>query len=263
MERWTPAMREAHYDRRPPVGRLVAHRRQPWRVIAVHDVPSDEWTEQERDAWLDERMPDPWRRRPFLVDVEDPQGTPGRMRVGPQHTPTWHVLPEHYAVCVSCGELAPCIEHTSMIQAQRVMERVERDMRTLPGCCPACQEPITRRQESVTFTGENLLVPLGAPDPTYHLRNACRSGAARYEEMWVKADPTRPRSLLTLSCEGGVIVHHDGSAECHGAPDCPSVHARHRYYAACYTQSAGCGRGCPAVGHPGCAVRRNKTGIRP
>lgn len=263
MGRWAPAMSKTHYDRRPPVGQLIALDRKPWRVLTVEDVPADEWSDEHRDRWLDDNMPDPWHYRPFEVVVEDAFGQRGRLTVGPRHFASWHVLPEHYAVCVSCGELAPCLHHTSMLAAQRVMKRVEHDMQILPGCCPACQEPITSRQESVTFPGENLLVPLGYPDPTFHLRRACRSGAERYEEMWVAVDPTRPRSLLTLRCTGGIVVHHDGSAECHGAEDCPSVYAHHRHYTACYAQSHGCGRGCSPAGHPGCTLSRATKSIRP
>lgn len=261
--RWSPAMAERHYDRRPPVGRLVAVQRKAWRVQSVEDIAPCDWSDESRDRWVTERMPDPWTRAPFRVIVTPAEGGQEHSTVieGGRYV-TWHVLPEHYAVCVSCGELAPCREHTSMVQAQAVMERVERDMRTLPGCCPACQEPITKRQQSVTFPGDNLLVPLGSPDVTYHLRNACRSSAARYEEMWVQADPTRPRSLLTLFCEGGVIVHQDGSAECHGAEGCPSVYARHRHYAACYAQTHGCGRGCSRVGHPGRRIANYPKGVR-
>lgn len=262
---WSPAMSTSHYDRRPPVGALIALDRKPWRVRTVEDIPADEWSDEHRDVWLRDGMPDPWRSRPFRVEVESPAGIEaGTATVGPRNHPTWHVLPEHYAVCVTCGELAPCREHTAMKQAEAEMARLEKQMRLMPGCCPACQEPITSRQQTVTFPGENLLLITGAPDPVFHLRQACRDGAARYEEMWVRADPTRPRSLLTLRCRGLLVVHHDGSAECHGAPDCPSVYAHHGHLTACYAQSHGCGRGCSPVGHPGCRVRRDSTtSIRP
>lgn len=258
---WSPAMCErGYYDRRPPVGALVAFRRTPWRVIAVDDVESNDWDDRTRDEWLALGMPDQWHYRPFRVRVESPAGGDrGSMTVHSWNSITWQILPEHYAVCVSCGELAPCLAHTAMKQAERAMVRVEREMQLMPGCCPACQEPITKRQESKTFPGENLLLPFGDPDVTFHMRSACRGGAEQYEEMWVRADPTRSRSLLTLFCEGHIIVHHDGSAECHGAPDCPTVYARHRSYSACYTQSHGCGRGCSPVGHPGCRIARPKS----
>lgn len=259
MSRWQPAMVVRHYDRRPPVGGLIAYQRKAWRVLAVEDYPREEWTAEQEEAWAGRAIRG---HEPMRVEVSSPDGSEvGRMTVGPRYV-SWDVLPEHYAVCVSCGELAPCVEHTSMVAAQAAMAQAERDMATLPGCCAACQEPVTHRQEAVRFPGENLLVPLGSPGVIFHLRRSCRGSAARYEEMWVAADPTRPRSLLTLSCEGSLIVHGDGSAECHSADPCPSIYADHRVIAACYTQSHGCGRGCSVTGHPGARAPRAQ-GIRP
>jgi hypothetical protein len=126
----------------------------------------------------------------------------------------------------------------------------------LPGCCWSCAEPITSRQGFRVFLGPNVLLPTALDDPAFHTRQACREGARSYEEAWVRADPSRPRSLLTLFCEGTVIVHGDGSAECFGAKDseCPNVRARHRTSAACYYQSHGCPRGCSRSGHPGTRI---------
>lgn len=93
--------------------------------------------------------------------------------------------------------------------------------------------------------------PLAAADPVFHLRRKCWGAAARYEEAWVATYPTAARSLLTLTCEGTVIVHEDGSGECFGAKDsdCPSIYARHRCMSACYIQSHGCGQGCTSRRH--------------
>jgi hypothetical protein len=268
---WSPAMAKRHYDRRPPVGVLVAMGRKPWRIVSVEDVEPGDWDDAARDQWdrgagglgrPADGSPQSWGRRPFRVRAVPVGGGPvGSMLVNPQQYVSWVVLPEHYAVCVSCGELAPCLAHTSMLQAEAAMVRLEREMALLPGCCPACQEPITSRQESVTFPGENLLLLTGDPGPTFHLRSRCRGGAEQYEEMWVRADPTRPRSLLTMFCEGTLIVHHDGSGECFGAvgSDCPSIYARHRTVTACFVQSHGCGRGCSMAGHPGTRLRKAVT----
>lgn len=250
---WAPAMSRRVYDRKPPVGELIGHDGKPWRVLSVEDIPAHDWSDPARV----EATPS-WYGRPFRVMVESPEGDDcGSMVVEPWHRMTWHVLPEHYAICVSCGDLAPCRAHQAAEQSERAMVKLEREMRLLPGCCPSCQEPITARQKSKTFVGANLLNPLGEPDVTYHTRMTCIGGAARYEEMWVRADPTRPRSLLTMFCEGTVVVHHDGSGECFGAADstCPDVRARHRLMRACFTQSHGCPRGCSIAGHPGTRVR--------
>jgi hypothetical protein len=260
MSTWRPALIDrACYDRRPPVGAVIGFRRKPYRVLAIDEVHPANWTDEERDAWQQEGMPDPWPRAPFRVRVQPmPAGRPSGMRVGPLHYVTWHLLPEHYAVCVSCGEVAPCVELSNQRKAEQAMDRLERLANVLPGCCWGCSEPVTARQKTHTFVGENVWMPT-APSPVFHARQRCRSSAAAYEEAWVAADPRRHRSLLTLRCTGSVVVHQDGTAECFGAveSDCPDIRAHHRYIAACYAQSHGCPRGCTRQGHPGATLRRS------
>jgi hypothetical protein len=256
---WRPALVERScYDRRPPVDAVIGFRGKPYRVLAIDDVHPVNWTDEEREAWQQDGMPDPWSRAPFRVRVQPlPSGRPHGMRVGPQHYVTWHLLPEHYAVCVTCGEVAPCSELTGQRQAEREMVRFERLASILPGCCWACSEPITSRQKSLAFEGGNVWMPT-APSPLFHDRQRCRSSAATYEEAWVAADPRRARSLLTLRCTGSVVVHHDGTGECLGAAesDCPDIRARHMRYNACYLLTHGCPRDCPRDGHPGATLRR-------
>lgn len=253
---WDPAVRGTDWEgRKPPVGALIAWNRRPLRVVEVRDQPPGDWDEKARDQWLEAGMPEPWHRAPFEVHVRPVGG--GKRTMGiiqPWHYGWARPLPDHYAVCVHCGELAPCREITAQRQARQEMAAFERLANVLPGCCWGCSEPITARQRAVTFPGENLLMPTAGPDVTFHLRRTCFGAAARYEERWVTADPRRPRSLLTLRCAGSVIVHADGSAECFGAvdSDCPSTHAWHRGWSACYAQTHGCGQGCSPVGHPGC-----------
>lgn len=248
-------------DRHPPVGALIAVSRRPYRVTQVRDVPPGDWTDRARQAWADAGMPDPWPLAPFELHVDQ---LPTGRRAGMTVVQPWHeqllLLPEHYAVCACCGELAPCPEITAGRTAAHVMERFERLSRILPGCCWGCSEPITSRQASVVFDGPNLWLPTAPPDPVFHLRRGCRSSAARYEDDWVAASSHRPRSLLTLACAGSVVVHHDGSAECFGAvdSDCPDVRAAHRSYSACYAQSHGCPRDCARDGHPGCYPGRRR-----
>lgn len=255
---WTPAVSAGHTrDRLPPVGAVIAFDRKPWRVLAIDQLDPLNWSDRERDAWQEYGMPDPWDRQPVRVRVEPIGGGKARgLRVEPWHYSGWYsTLPEHYAICVSCGELAPCTHLTAQRQAVAAMEAQDKqDRKLMPGCCPGCGEPVTSRQEAVTFPGPNLLSPLAHDSPTFHLRRRCRGSAERYEEMWVQADPSRPRSLLTLTCTGSVTVHHDRSRECHGAidSDCPDPRAKHRSYSACYALSHGCPRGCPREGHRGC-----------
>ena len=268
---WRPAIvAKTHYGHgRPPVGILIGHRGQAYRVVRVEDVNPGNWSERAREQWLAEKMPDPWRRAPYRVVVKKADAGPDlMMTVEPWMYVDWHELPEHYAVCVACGDPAPCAGHTQAKQAEWEMERAEREMSVLPGCCPACHEPISTRQKVHTFPGANLLNPLGESDVRFHQRRQCRSGAQRYEEMWVQADPTRPRSLLTLRCEGFVTVHADGSGECHGrqdGSDCPTIYARHTGRAACYLMTHGCGLGCTPDDHPGTRLAPGLTdhGHRP
>jgi hypothetical protein len=111
-----------------------------------------------------------------------------------------------------------------------------------PGVCPACSEPITLRQKSVTFE-DNIEIP-GGPPLTYHAgRSGCRASAAQYEQRWVKADPNR-RTILT--CPGHVINHGDGTYECSELTDCRGPAVSHPSYSSC------CCPDCHAVDHPGC-----------
>jgi hypothetical protein len=252
---WDPAVRGDQggaYERKPAVGALIAVRREPFRVLEVRDVEPVDWRDADRDLWLSEGMPDPWHRAPFVVVLLPPSGKRLHVEVHPKAWTTWwKPLPEHYAVCVQCGELAPCRDVTAERAAVREMERFSRLASILPGCCWSCREPITSRQASVTFDGENLWMPT-AGQAAFHLRRRCQGGAARYEEDWVRADATRPRSLLTLTCKGTLVCHVD-SWECFGAVDssCPDLRARHAVYVACYAQSHDCPQGCSSEGHFG------------
>lgn len=277
---WIPAIHEGRYgstgNRHPDVGWLIGVAHKVWRIVAVEPVDPGNWDDRARDEWIKWGMPDPWERAPFRVVVTDPDDEPDAWRkqdnhttitIQPWHYACWLVVPEHYAVCRHCGEPAPCRDLEQTVQAAVELAAAEKAMQVLDGCCPACQEPITARQKVHVFEGENLLNPLGAPDVRFHTRRQCHWSAAAYEEKWVKADPTRPRSLLTLACTGRVIVHGDGTGECHGAGEdgCPSIYARHKRVSACYVQSHGCGQGCAQEGHPGTRLAKDlaPNGHRP
>jgi hypothetical protein len=139
------------------------------------------------------------------------------------------VLHPHYPVCRDCGEPWPCRELEITREVRRQAEEVDRLAAILPGCCWGCAEPVTSRQKSVRFGGENLLLP-GAPPPVFYLRLKsagglpCLSGAVRYEEKWVPAVPGR---RWRLSCPGNV-VRHLGGQECSEMADCPGPGVRHR-----------------------------------
>lgn len=246
---------------------LVAVDRRPWRVAEVKDVPADMWTDKTREAWLSWGRPDGWRSAPYVaILAPHPSGKPMHVEIRPlEHKSWWHALPEHYAVCAVCGELAPCKEITAEAAAKIVMQKFDRLANVLPGCCWSCSEPVTSRQASRVFLGPNVWMPIAGSDPAFHLRRRCVGAAACYEDDWVKAEPSRERSLLTLRCTGSLIWHGDGTAECFGANDseCPGWRAWHGQQMSCYVQTHGCPRKCDRTTHQGCGPGRRRRQATP
>lgn len=255
--------------RRPEVGEVVGLDWRAWEVMHVTDAtPTDE--EEERLA----RYVEPHRTlmRPYRVTLRRLYGerhehendrleVAYRVSVNSYSFPTY--LHGRVPLCSCHSHPWPCRESVEQQTAEKELAKAERELQRMPGCCPACDEPVTSRQQAITFGGPNVRNPL-AEGPTFHLRRKCRWAAAQYEELWVADEPGRRRSLLTLRCEGTVIVHGDGSAECFGAndSDCPSVYAQHRVMTSCIAQSHGCGRGCTRDGHPGCTPANYPTDPR-
>lgn len=257
---WHPEGVAREYGRRrPAVGDLVAYDYRAWEVmdVTVRDFADgdQEHASGYRPQYRDEM-------RPYSVTLRRVHGAHhdrenSRQEIGLGIRAFTYGGFDRYQngrvpLCSCHNQPWPCLEADQQTQAEKELKAAERELRVLPGCCPACEEPVTSRQRCITFGGPNVRNPL-AEGPTFHLRRACYGAAARYEEAWVAAEPGRPRSLLTLSCSGTVIVHDDGTAECFGADgsDCPSTYAKHRSHMACYVQSHGCGRGCTPSGHPG------------
>ena len=263
--RWRGHAAQPRYGNRerPGVGDVVAWERRAWEVMHVSDAALTE-DEQERIS----HYAQPWRdrMRPYRVTLRRLHGEKHKLENDKQEIGLRapHACSEPFPIyrdgrvplCSCHSHPWPCLEADQQAEARKQAAKAEREMQLLPGCCPACQEPVTSRQQSIVFAGEYLRNPLSPPDPAFHLRSKCYGAAAAYEESWVNAWPGRERSLLTIRCEGTVVVHGDGSAECFGADDsdCPTVHASHRCYSACYMQSHGCGQGCSRQGHPGTRV---------
>lgn len=257
------AMASQHRYVRPEVGDLVPMNHGVWRITGVDDQPILE--DADRDAWVSAGMPDidTWRYRPYRVEATHVGGyiseklakkRRGVIRVGPS-TPyiSWDYYPGgRWPQCSCCGEPMPCraeLQDRAVDQAQERMATIEKRM---PGCCWSCEEVITRRQRRVTYPGINLDHPTG-PTVMFHLRQSCVGGAYRYEARWLEAGVGRERVLTYPKCAGQLIVHHDGTTECHGGDqDCwgheTHDHSRHT---ACFVQGHGCGRDCPREGHPG------------
>lgn len=278
---WYPLNARRHY-RRPEPGQLIAQHHVVWRVVRVDDVPL---TEDDRQVWMDSGMPDmgTWRKRPYKLSVEwvggvkpawvEKHGTQGSLDVRAGARLSWFIYPaERWPQCSCCGEPMPCRAELADRQVTESLERVEQ-MEAIPSdACWACSEPITTRQKSVTYPGENLDLP-GGQQPHFHMRRQCRGLAFKYEERWLAVDPRRERILTWPKCDGILLVHADGSSECvsdhdpvggrrQSQPDCRG-HLTHDHSAqtACFAQgnylnpgawgNASCPRGCKRSEHRG------------
>ena len=202
-------------------GDLVIWERSPYRVTEARERDHTDWPQKYLEKWTEHHCPDPatWYHRPMTLTLRpepDPAAEPTHLLAAADHQ--WWTLPEHYAVCRLCGELPPCrdVHNETVITAET--ERMALDMAILPGCCHACRQPITRRQKSIRFEGANLIRPdLGDDSAIFHLREACRGAAERYDKRWAHAEPGRARRLY---CEGRARHHYDGSFDCTD-PECP------------------------------------------
>lgn len=260
--RWMPLRTSGKH--RPEKGKLIAYRHAVWRVAKVETLPL---SDADREVWLRHGMPDldRWPDRPYRVVVDWVGGAQpswnrdGDMRKhGTITVPAgayvwWRVYPsDRWPQCSCCGEPMPCRAELEDEQVTASLDRVAKMEAIPPGACWACAEPITTRQKSVAYPGDNLDLP-GAHAPSFHTRRSCLPDARDYEERWIAVDPRRERILTWPACGGSLIVHGDGSSECFGgAVECRG-HATHdhRHFQACYTQSHGCPRECPREDHPG------------
>lgn len=210
---------------RPEIGSIIAHDFHAYRVMSISDVPEVDWTEDEKNLSYGKCTPYRVVIRPAQDDAtwqNSKSDRHGRVNT----TTSWDVLPEHYAVCVHCAELLPCREMAAKEAGEAAMRRIE--SYETPGICPACSEPISARQKSITFE-ENVELLLGPP-VTFHLRRACLWYAERYERKWAAMDPARK---TTLSCSGRLTNHADGTYECSTGIECPSPTASHSSNSVC------------------------------
>jgi hypothetical protein len=201
---------------------LVIWNRQPYRVIEVREMQHANWPDQYREAWTRQGMPDAdtWSYRPRVVVVrheEKPDQKPLHL-AGPDNT-MWSTLPEHYAICRLCHELPPCRHVYNEAVMERSAERMDEEMALMPGLCHGCREPITQRQKTFTFSGQNLIRPdFGDNSAVFHTRGKCSSALTSYDKRWAAAEPGRTRHFY---CDGSVTVHHDETTECSN-PACPA-----------------------------------------
>lgn len=206
------AVHERHLARRYvqlEPGTLVIYERQPWRVVAVDERPDDLWGQKYEDDYardlklcesrgFDKPGRSTWRGRPIgvqIVPAADPNGEPVHL-IAPGHH-QWDVLPEHYAVCVACGDLPPCRHELAEQEADRIAARNEVLMEIPPGHCLGCGEVITSRQQATRFPGPNLWrLDLPENSAVFHARRECSTPRERYREQWEARGGTNQQSGL-------------------------------------------------------------------
>lgn len=227
---WEPEGGERKEWRDLAPGDLITISRKVWRVREVRLVPVADWDEHDTRGFTsrlrDGESEEEWRYCPvYLILLPAAGGKRHHAKVRPYAGlgTTAYVLHPHYPVCTECGQPWPCPEIGITREVRKQAAEVERLAAIMPGCCWGCGEPVTGRQASAVFKGENLLLP-GGPAPVFHLRRSvgCRAAAMKYEKQWVPAGEGRP---WRLQCPGRVISHVDGE-EC-DRPDCPGVRAYH------------------------------------
>jgi hypothetical protein len=195
--------RDEHYRNDNPhlqPGMLVILQRAPYRIVELREHPEDLWPQEYQDRWdqvvawwlNDPRdRPEPvkatWINRPVVIVFAPEDGGKERHRLYPA-SHVWDVLPEHYAVCRSCGELPPCREEEIDKATASQMAETLRLMAIHPGACMGCGETIGGRQKSVAFPGPNLWRP-DLPDGSvrFHARGECEDWVARYRKQWESA----------------------------------------------------------------------------
>ncbi|MER7734148.1 hypothetical protein ABTX80_24980 [Streptomyces erythrochromogenes] len=200
-------------------GVIVVFERQPWVIVEVTERADDLWGDKYDKKWAEviqaweanprgerpERAT--WSSRPMailIVPASDPQSKPLHL-MAPAHY-SWTVLPEHYSICVACGELPPCRHETAEDEADEAMAKAEVLMEIPTGACLACGEAITRRQKSQRFPGPNLWRPdLADGSAVFHARQECSGNADRYAEQWRARGGHSPQpSLFTDQPDGGL-----------------------------------------------------------
>lgn len=249
---WRPDGAQPKYREGPQVGDLVPLDHMVFRVVEINPRDPVDWSDEDRETVQafrnrPDKMPRVMILRPLGVDDRN---SDEHYRLGGESRFIWHVYPnEHYPTCAKCHEPLPCREQ----MAERISAAAGKRMGRfdLAGKCPSCEEVVTRRQESITFP-DNLVVMFGPP-VTFHLRRKCRHGAVQYEKDWVAADPDTRNARL--SCPGTLINHNDGTYEC--LPTCPGPRTEHQCWTVCDCVE------CHNAGRFGChpsPTARNRAG---
>lgn len=213
---WYPAGTELWWTI-PPSGSLIGVDRTVYRIVSTRDIDPVDWTDAERQNA--DRNGSPVSVEVVRV-VPAPSDRLRRFRVMPKSC-RWHVYPgEHWSACGKCGEPAPCRESEReqvMAAELALMERY-----STPGVCPACCEPITKHQKSITI-GVNVHVPAGPPVTFHANRRACHLVSVDY----------RRKAGEHPHCTGLATVHADGTYQCDARPACPGPALPHTRMTPC------------------------------
>lgn len=215
----------AHYKPQPESGDLIAHNHAVWRVISIETCPEEKRGDHHREQVMmygDSYVPVIVVLRPPQISSDDIHARDHDKHFRVSGACHWQVYPnEHYPICGTCHEPLPCREREGEKLAHQEIQKMGRY--ETPGICPACEEVVTKRQQSLTFS-ENLELP-GGPPVTFHLRGQCHYKAGEYEKQWVAAEPSRRR--VTLTCPGTLTNHSDNTFDCTEMDECPGARARH------------------------------------
>lgn len=96
----------------------------PMRVIDVRVVPEIDRTEEDQPPATS--LPT-FRKLPYYLQIEDlATGERHHYRIRGGYQRGFEVLPEHYAVCTSCGGLWPCRENIIGIHVRAEAQRLGR-----------------------------------------------------------------------------------------------------------------------------------------
>ncbi|MGK5501322.1 hypothetical protein, partial [Streptomyces sp. URMC 125] len=190
-------------------GHVVVFDRQPWRVLEIDEYRDHPWPLSYEQAWREHvelwrhsedlrrmngrlNVPPPERsdfyKRPVVLVLRNenfPRSAPKHWCAPIGHG--WQVLPEHYAVCRTCGELPPCSngEYRGEIGPRAAAQKEGAGLCVPAGCCIGCAEPIKPRMRTIRFPGPNLWYPdLGEGSAVFHARAACADQVECYRLQW-------------------------------------------------------------------------------
>lgn len=234
---WRPSARGIGRPRvaRHGPGDLVGLYYATWQVVDVTPVEDYDLSDDER-RHMGLFKPDAREsRRPYYVVLRHERGpllVPTKRLHDGVHTlhlrlnegGSLPALPDRYPVCSCHGDPWPCRDQVRDWAAEQEGVRLERLLASVaPGVCAGCLEPITHRQDKLSFPEEHALIP-GAPGPTYHAGRAeCWWSARRYEtEHRLRLDPDAER---LASCPGHAYYHAlGGTLDCTAGDLCTGHH---------------------------------------